>query len=111
MPNISLHIRKLITSEKSNALKSSLNRYIFLVDRKFSSSSAVKEIQKLYKVDVLKVTSSILPGKKKRVGKTNKNTKLPVYKKIFVTLKDGQKIEVEKQEKKKEEKREDKDKK
>ena len=66
---------------------------MFKVGLKASKDSIASEISDMYKVDVLKVKTSITPGKPKRVGKTQTFIKTGKWKKAIVTLKAGQKIE------------------
>ncbi len=67
-------------------------KYLFLVDKGASKTEIKKAVREIYKVDVKKVNTMILPGKLRRMrfqlGRT------PDYKKAIVTLAEGQKIEV-----------------
>lgn len=56
-------IDKLFTSEKTQALLSE-NKYVFLVYKKANKSELKKEIEKTYKVDVLKINMVSIPGDK-----------------------------------------------
>ncbi len=67
-------------------------KYLFLVDKKANGPEVRKAIKAIYKVDVIATHVINTPSKKRRLGAT-----IGVrsgYKKIIVTLKKGQKIEV-----------------
>ena len=78
-------------TEKSTTL-SEFNKIVFKVDNGASKSSIKKSIEKIFKVNVVKVNTINLKGKTKTVK--NKLTSKPGYKKAIVTLKKGQSIDV-----------------
>ncbi len=86
-------IIKPILSEKSLA-EEQLGRYTFLVNKHATAGLVKNEIKKMYGVDVVKVRTIILPGKPKRLAKTNRFKSTPSRKKMIVALKKGQKIEL-----------------
>jgi large subunit ribosomal protein L23 len=81
----------LLRTEKSTTQEPE-GKYLFLVDKGASKTEIKKAVREIYKVDVKKVNTMILPGKLRRMrfqlGRT------PDYKKAIVTLAEGQKIEV-----------------
>jgi|TARA_B110000438_G_C15809580_1_gene649013 large subunit ribosomal protein L23 len=78
-------------TEKSTTL-SEFNKIVFKVDNGASKSSIKKSIEKIFKVNVVKVNTINLKGKTKTVK--NKLTSKPGYKKAIVTLKKGQSIDL-----------------
>ncbi len=68
------------------------NKYLFSVDIRANKPEIKKAIEEIYKVEVAKVNTMKVRGKKRRVrfqeGKT------PDWKKAIVTLAEGQKIEL-----------------
>ncbi len=84
-------IKPLVT-EKSVALNA-LNRYIFEVSMQATKGSIVDEIKSVFGVDVTEIRTIIMPGKKRRIAKTNRFGKTAKRKKAIVTLKEGQKID------------------
>lgn len=83
-----------IITEKAVNYSASENKYTFKVAVSASKGAVANEISKLYGVEVEDVKTCIMPGKKKRIGKTNKFTKTSKWKKAIVKLKDGQKIDI-----------------
>lgn len=71
-------IDKLFISEKSQDLVGE-NKYVFRVFKRANKSELKKEIEKTYKVDVLKINILSIPGNK-------------FQKKAIVALKSGQAI-------------------
>ena len=78
-------------TEKSTAL-SELNKVVFKVHKGASKNSIKKSIEKIFKVNVIKVNTINLKGKTKLVR--NKKAYKPGYKKAIVTLKKGQNIDL-----------------
>ena len=96
MPKLTKSIYNLITTEKTTRIKDGQNKYTFLTNRSLSVAKAKKEIEEAFKVDVENVHAIIMPGRKKRIGRTNNYTRLPASKKVVVKLKAGQKIDIDK---------------
>ena len=69
---ISNVVKRPIVTEKSLSFGASENKYFFEVDMKASKGSVAKEVARIYGVDVQNVSTMIMPGKKRRVPKTNK---------------------------------------
>ena len=78
-------------TEKSTFL-SEFNKIVFKVNKGASKNSIKKSIEKIFKVNVVKVNTIKLKGKTKLV-RGKKSTKSG-YKKAIVTLKKGQSIDL-----------------
>ncbi|OGQ21952.1 MAG: 50S ribosomal protein L23 [Deltaproteobacteria bacterium RIFCSPLOWO2_02_FULL_44_10] len=84
-------IRKPRLTEKSVAAQGAHNQYTFVVDRRATKYQIRQAIEQLFKVNVIALQTSRMPGKWKRVGKNV--GKLADQKKAIATLQDGQRIE------------------
>ena len=84
-------IRNPIITEKSTIL-SEQNKTVFKVHRKANKKTIKKNIEKLFKVNVIKVNTIYLKGKTKFVR--GKKTIKSGYKKAIITLKKGQSIDL-----------------
>jgi len=84
-------INSLIFTEKSQR-NESLNKYVFWVKNTANKIDIKNAVEKIYKVDVVKVNTMVCPGKAKTVRRERGYT--PDWKKAQVTLKAGQKIEI-----------------
>lgn len=80
-----------IISERSMDLVED-NKYAFFVDRRANKVEIKKAVEELFDVDVKAVNTVNLPGKKKRLGRSEGRT--PDRKKAIVTLQAGDKIEI-----------------
>ena len=78
-------------TEKSTSL-SEYNKIVFKVHKNATKTSIKKSIEKIFKVNVVKINSTNLKGKIKMVR--NKKASKPGYKKAIVTLKKGQSIDL-----------------
>ena len=78
-------------TEKATSL-SELNKVVFKVHKGASKNSIKKSIEKIFKVNVIRVNTINLRGKTKLVR--NKKSFKPGYKKAIVTLKKGQSIDL-----------------
>ena len=78
-------------TEKSTAL-SEFNKIVFKVHKGASKSSIKRSIEKIFKVNVVKINTINLKGKTKIVR--NKKTSKTGYKKAIITLKKGQSIDL-----------------
>ena len=78
-------------TEKSTAL-SEFNKVVFKVHKGASKNSIKKSIEKIFKVNVIKINTINLKGKTKLVR--NKRVYKSSYKKAIVTLKKGQNIDL-----------------
>ena len=83
-------IQKPILTEKSTNLNQ-YNQYSFVVDKNSNSSEIKKAIEKIFKVKVTKINTSIMRGKLKSFkGKIGYKKD---YKKAIVTLAEGNTID------------------
>ena len=78
-------------TEKATSL-SEFNKIVFKVDKNANKNSIKKSIEKIFKVNVIKINTINLKGKTKLVR--NKKSFKPGYKKAIVTLKKGQTIDL-----------------
>ena len=78
-------------TEKATSL-SEFNKMVFKVHKGASKKSIKKSIEKIFKVNVIKINTINLRGKTKVVR--GKKTSRPGYKKAIITLKKGQSIDL-----------------
>ena len=78
-------------TEKATSL-SEFNKIVFKVHKGASKNSIKKSIEKIFKVNVIKINTINLKGKTKLVR--NKRAYKTGYKKAIVTLKKGQSIDL-----------------
>ena len=78
-------------TEKSTSL-SDFNKVVFKVDKNANKHSIKKTIEKIFKVNVIKINTINIKGKNKLVR--NKKSYKPGYKKAIITLKKGQSIDL-----------------
>jgi len=86
-----LLIRQPWVTEKAGDL-SALGKYVFIADKKTNKAEAKRAIESIYGVNVEKVNVVNIKGKAKRLGRSLGRTS--AHKKIIVTLKEGQKIDI-----------------
>jgi len=84
-------MRPLLT-ERSVILKDKENRYSFQVEKDANKTDVRNAVEKLFKVKVIKVTTTIVPGKLHKMGRFEGFRS--DWKKAVVTLEKGQKIDV-----------------
>ena len=78
-------------TEKSTSL-SEYNKIVFKVHKNASKNSIKKSIEKIFKVNVVKINTINLKGATKMIK--NKKTFKSGYKKAIITLKKGQSIDL-----------------
>ena len=78
-------------TEKSTSL-SEFNKIVFKVDKGANKKSIKRSIEKIFKVNVVKINTVNIKGKSKLVR--NKKAFKPGFKKAIVTLKKGQNIDL-----------------
>ena len=78
-------------TEKSTSL-SEFNKVVFKVHKGANKNTIKKNIEKIFKVNVIKINTINLKGKSKMVR--NKKAYISGYKKAIVTLKKGQSIDL-----------------
>jgi len=86
------HIVRPILTERSAIVKEKLNQYTFAVRPQSTKGDIRRALEELFKVDVLKVRTMTVRGKKRRFGRSVGVR--PDWKKAIVTLKAGQKIDL-----------------
>jgi len=80
-----------VITEKATIL-SEFNKMVFRVHKSASKNSIKRSIEKIFKVNVIKINTINLRGKTKLVK--GKKSSRPGYKKAIVTLKKGQSIDL-----------------
>ena len=85
-------IKGPLITEKLDRAREKQRQYSFVVDRDASKHDVARAVSTLFKVTVEGVRTLVMRGKIKRVGKSM--GKRPNFKKAFVTLKEGDKIEL-----------------
>ena len=78
-------------TEKSTSL-SEFNKIVFKVHKGSNKKAIIKSIEKIFKVNVIKINTINIKGKTKLVR--NKKSYKSGYKKAIVTLKKGQSIDL-----------------
>jgi len=78
-------------TEKGTAVGEKANQVVFRVIREASKGAIRQAVEKLFKVTVLKVRTANFLGKKRARGRLI--GKRPDWKKAYVTLKEGDRIE------------------
>ncbi|MDL1871144.1 50S ribosomal protein L23 [Deltaproteobacteria bacterium PRO3] len=84
-------IRRPLITEKGTQLREIQNQYLFEVDQRASKHQIKGAVEQLFKVHVEDVKTLVVRGKIKRVGRSI--GKRSNWKKAYVTLKEGEKIE------------------
>ena len=83
-------INPLVTEKSTNL--SEMNKVVFKVNRSANKSSVKKSIEKIFKVNVVKIN---IINKQSRIKKTRgRKVKVQGFKKAIVTLKKGQNIDL-----------------
>jgi large subunit ribosomal protein L23 len=91
MKNYYQIVRRPLVTEKSTLQKEAANQVTFEVHPEANKVEIRKAVEALFKVKVLKVHTSNMEGKKKRLGRSM--GKRSDWKKAVVRLKPGEKIE------------------
>lgn len=86
-------IIKPIITEKTIALAKD-RKYTFIVDSVSNKKSIVNAVEKAFNVKVLRIATSVMKGRTKRVGKRRNEVSVSPYKKAVVKLSEGQKIDL-----------------
>ncbi len=84
-------LKRPILTEKSLLQKDSQNRYSFVVEKNSTKTDIRNAVEKLFKVKVKKVCTSVMPGKTRRMGRFEGVRS--DWKKATVTLHEGFKID------------------
>jgi large subunit ribosomal protein L23 len=85
-------IKGPLITEKLDKAREKQRQYSFVVDHDATKHDVARAVSTLFKVTVEDVRTAIMRGKIKRVGKDI--GKRSNFKKAFVTLKEGDKIEL-----------------
>jgi len=89
-------IQKPIITEKSTVLKETSNKYVFKVDPGANKKQIKQAVEALFNVTVLDVKTAVFRGKRSvvmnRAGRFEGIK--PAWKKAYVTLADGDSIEI-----------------
>lgn len=83
-------LRSPLITEKNTSLRATQNKYVFEVAKKATKVQIRNAVEKIFDVKVEKVTTSIVKGKKKRMGRFSGYQ--PDIKKAFVKLAEGSTI-------------------
>ena len=85
-------IKRPVITEKTSRGKEIRNAYVFEVDARANKTEIKHAVEQIFKVKVLDVHTTTLPGKAKRFGMhvTAKQS----WKKAVITLKAGERIEL-----------------
>ncbi|MEA4926689.1 MAG: 50S ribosomal protein L23 [Syntrophomonadaceae bacterium] len=83
-------IKPVVTEKSMNLLAD--NKYTFVVDKKSNKTEIKNAIEDIFKVKVEKVSTMLIKGKPKRMGRFEGRTS--DRKKAIVSLKPGQKIKL-----------------
>lgn len=81
-------IEPLLTEKATNLAKN--NIYVLKVNKKANKYQVKKAVEELFKVEVEKVTTGIIKGRKRRVGKKRWEKKISDYKLAYIKLKKGE---------------------
>ena len=84
-------IEKPLITEKSTLMLQDSNRVCFKVRRDANKMRIKEAVEKIFKVTVLQVNTVVIKGKERRFGKKIGRTQ--DWKKAFLLLKEGDKIE------------------
>ena len=87
-------IKSPIITEQTAQLGESLKQVVFKVDISANKKEIKKAVEKLFNVEVIKVTTSIVKGKTKR-NRFGLYYKKSDYKKAFVSISDESEIQFE----------------
>lgn len=85
-------IKKPHITEKATDLNA-IGKYVFMVEPSATKNEIKKALKKIYSVDVVKIQTITRPAKEKKF-RSRAGIKVG-YKKAIVTLKEGQKIEIQ----------------
>jgi large subunit ribosomal protein L23 len=85
-------IRRPLITEKTTMLSGQHNTYAFEVAREANKIEIKRAVEEIFKVDVVKVNTLNVRGKPRRRGRVVGRT--PSWKKAYVTVAEGQKIDI-----------------
>ena len=85
-------IRRPLLTEKSTVMREMYNQILFEVDRRANKVEIRKAVEKIFGVKVAEVRTLNYEGKRRRFGRLMH--KRPNWKKAYVILAPGQKLEI-----------------
>lgn len=85
-------IKTSLVSEKGTNLRVDQNKFLFRVDKEANKLEIKKAVEELFKVKVEDVTTMVMYGKPKRLGRSS--GRRADWKKAIVKLKKGENIEL-----------------
>lgn len=86
-------IKRPIITEKSTGLVAQ-NFYAFAVDKRATKPHIKRAVEETFGVHVVEVKTANVVGKTRRLGKRRQKVKSASWKKAYVLLKEGEKIDV-----------------
>ena len=86
-------IKAPIITEQTASLGENLKQVVFKVDLSANKREIKKAVEELFKVEVLKVTTSVVKGKTKGIGL--ESIRNQITKKAFVSISDDSEIQFE----------------
>ncbi len=92
MKDLHTIIKRPVLTEKSTTLKDHSNAIVFEVSLRANKREIKQAVEKLFKVHVEDVNTSIIRGKKRRMQRFEGKT--PNWKKAVVKLREGERIEL-----------------
>lgn len=84
-------IKRPIITEKTTKMKEESSTVVFEVAKQATKNEIKDAVEKLFKVKVVDVKTTVLPGKWRRIGRSMGKTSS--WKKAYVTLKEGEKMD------------------
>lgn len=84
-------LKRPVVTERSTAAMEA-NKYTFEVDLRATKTQIKQAVEQIFKVTVVKVNTTRVPGKVRRRGRTEGRT--PDWKKAVVTLQEGDRIPI-----------------
>ena len=85
-------VKRPLITEKGMTI-AAMGKYAFEVDINSNKIEIADAVKKIFSVDVVKVNTLRVKGKSKRMGRYPEG-KTPDWKKAYVTLKPGQRIDI-----------------
>ncbi|MDR1398207.1 MAG: 50S ribosomal protein L23 [Desulfarculales bacterium] len=92
MNNLRNIIKRPLLTEKSTVLREQFNQVVFEVDRRSNKIEICQAVEKIFGVKVLDVRTVNFEGKRRRAGRLK--VKRNDWKKAYITLAPGQKLEI-----------------
>jgi large subunit ribosomal protein L23 len=80
-----------LVTEKSTTQREGQNQYSFMVDKRANKIEIKEAVERLFKVKVTEVRTTMIRGKVKKLGR--RFGKRPDWKKAIVTVKEGDRID------------------